>query len=214
MQKIFSQEIRFKDDDGNDFPEWEEKRLGELGVSYTGLAGKSGDDFGMGSPYITYKQIFDNSRIDTNKFAYVQVDPGEKQNSAEYGDFFFTTSSETPQEVGYSSVLLDRVGLVYLNSFCFGFRLNSFKQFLPNYGRFLFKSNQFREKVVLLAQGSTRYNISKTEFMKIAILLPSLPEQQKIADFLSGIDRSIEIVNSQIEKAKEYKKGLLQQMFV
>lgn len=214
MQKIFSQEIRFKDEDGNDFADWEEKRLGEIGESFTGLTGKSSEDFGTGSPYITYKQIFDNSRIDTSKFSYVQVDIYEKQNQVKFGDFFFTTSSETPEEVGFASVLLDEVASAYLNSFCFGFRLNSFNQFLPHYGRFLFRSGHFREKVVILAQGSTRYNISKTEFMKLTIPVPSLPEQQKIADFLSGIDRTIEIVNSQIEKTKEYKKGLLQQMFV
>lgn len=80
--------------------------------------------------------------------------------------------------------------------------------------RFYFRNQLFRKKVLVLSQGSTRYNISKVEFMKIKINLPSLPEQQKIADFLSAIDRKIEGVGQQMAQTELFKKAMLQQLFV
>ena len=214
MQKIFSQKIRFKNDNGNDFPDWVEKKLGEVGQTFNGLIGKSKKDFGKGKLYIQYKQVFDNSKIDINNFGLVNVCDNENQRMVCVGDVFFTTSSETAGEVGYSSVLLDKVDNVYLNSFCFGYRLNSFEKFNPNFAQYIFRNNLFRKKVIRLSQGSTRYNMSKIELMKILINLPSLPEQTKIANSLSIVDKKIELINKQIEATRKYKKGLLQQMFV
>ena len=214
MQQIFSQEIRFKDDQGRDFPDWEEKSLGNIGTTYNGLTGKTKENFGEGKPYINYKQIFDNSRIDIKKFDFVEIASGEKQSLVKYGDVFFTTSSETPREVGFASVLLDHVEELYLNSFCFGYRPKSLKLLLPGFARFLFRSEEFRKKVYRLAQGSTRYNLSKREMMKLEILLPTLPEQQKIADFLTAIDQKITHTKDQLDQMQTFKKGLLQQMFV
>lgn len=213
-QQIFSQEIRFKDEDGKEFPAWEEKRLGEIGTTFGGLSGKTKENFGKGKPYITYKQIFDNSEINTSKFDFVEIGQGEKQSRVQYGDVFFTTSSETPNEVGFASVLLEPVDELYLNSFCFGYRPNSFNLLKPDFARFLFRSQQFREMVVKLAQGSTRYNMSKTQLMKLKVSLPAEPEQQKIADFLSTIDRQINLASQQLNRMRTFKKGLLQQMFV
>lgn len=213
MQKIFSQEIRFRDDNGQEFPEWEKKRLGDIGKTFNGLTGKSKDDFGDGKPYIQYKQIFDDSKIDISRFGFVKINVGEKQNFIKYGDVLFTTSSETPDEVGTSSVLLDKVDEVYLNSFCFGFRSNH-SLLSPLFSRYLFRNELFRKEINRLAQGSTRYNISKNGVMKLAIALPSYNEQTKIADFLSAIDNKINHTQTQIEKAELWKKGLLQKMFV
>ena len=214
MQKIFSQEIRFKDDDGSDYPEWIEKKLGEIGKTFNGLTGKTKEDFGSGKRYIQYKQIFDNSRIDIANFGYVTIRGNEKQNSAQYGDVFFTTSSETPLEIGFTSVLLDRVEEVYLNSFCFGYRVHSLQVLSPSYAQYLFRNQTFRKEIIKLAQGSTRYNMSKVELMKIKIFLPSSKEQRKIANFLSSIDSKIEKTQKQLDSTKEFKKALLQQMFV
>lgn len=213
MQKLFAQEIRFKDENGNDYPEWEEKRLGEVFNSYNGLTGKTKENFGFGKPYIKYTQVFGSSKIDVGGFDLVEITANDKQNQAQYGDAFFTVSSETPHEVGMSSVLLDEVDEVYLNSFCFGIRPKS-KNLNPHYYRYFFRSKNFRKEVVKLAQGSTRYNMSKVEFMKINIEIPSLPEQQKIADFLSSIDESITKVEEQIMETQNFKKAMLQQLFV
>ncbi len=214
MQKIFSQELRFKADGGSEFPKWEEKKLGNIGTTYNGLTGKVADDFGEGKPYIQYKQIFDSSKIDLSKCGYVKINQTDKQNLAKYGDIFFTTSSETPNEVGYSSVLLDDMNEIYLNSFCFGYRPNLLTELNPTFAQYLFRSFDFRKEIIKLAQGSTRYNISKIELMKFKIKLPKHDEQTKIANFLSSIDKKIELISKEIEKAKEFKKGLLQQMFV
>ncbi len=214
MQQLFSQQLRFKDENGNDFPDWEEKRLGEIGKTFNGLTGKSKEDFGKGKPYIQYKQIFDSSRINVAKCDYVKILPNEGQWKAQFGDVFFTTSSETPNEVGMSSVLLDQVEEMYLNSFCFGFRPNSFDVLLPEFAVFLFRNSHSRKKIMKLAQGSTRYNMSKQELMKIKFPIPCKAEQQKIAAFLSSIDVKIERVSQQIEQSKTWKKGLLQKMFV
>lgn len=214
MQKIFSQEIRFKDDNGNKYPNWEEKKMGAIGETFNGLTGKTKVDFGRGKPFIQYMQIFNSAKIDTSKFGYVDINEGEKQKTAKYGDVFFTTSSETPLEIGYASVLTEEIEEVYLNSFCFGYRPNSLTELYPDFSSYLFRSEFLRKQIVKLAQGSTRYNMSKVQLMKVLIQLPSLDEQQKIANFLSSLDSKIELVSTQIENTKAFKKGLLQQMFV
>ena len=214
MQKIFSQEIRFKAEDGSEFPEWICLPMSQLGKTFNGLTGKTAEDFGEGRPYIQYKQIFDSSKIDLAKTGLVKIVSGERQQVVKYGDVFFTTSSETPNEVAYASVLLDDVDNLYLNSFCFGYRINSLEEFLPQFARYYFRSEGFRREAIKLAQGSTRYNISKTELMKTGIRLPSIDEQRKISLCLSAFDNKLTQVSSQLEAAKTFKKGLLQQMFV
>lgn len=212
MQKIFSQELRFKDDNGNDYPDWEEKKLGEIGETYNGLTGKSKEHFGDGKPYIQYKQIFDDSKIDISRFEFVQISPTENQNKVVFGDVFFTISSETPNEIGTASVLLDDIQELYLNSFCFGYRaLNLYLN--PYFSRYLFRNELFRNQIIKLAQGSTRFNMSKVQLMKLTVKLPCIEEQTKIANFLSAIDDKINHCQSQLEKTEVWKKGLLQQMF-
>jgi len=215
MKKIFSQEIRFKADDGNDFPDWEEKRFREIGEPFNGLSGKTKEDFNHGtSNYIQYKQVFGKSYIDVSEFGIVNVQESENQSLVQFGDILFTTSSETPDEVGMSSVFLDRKLRVYLNSFCFGFRPNSLSILYPEFSKYIFRNDEVRSKIIKLGQGSTRYNISKSKFLKLEIMIPSLIEQIKISSFLNSVDLQIEILGSQIEKSRTWKKGLLQKMFV
>ncbi len=214
MQQLFSQQIRFKDDQGNDFPDWEEKTLGDLGKTYGGLTGKTKDDFGEGALYIQYTQLYSGDEININNCGLVKILGHENQNQAQYGDLFFTTSSETQQEIALSSVLLDKPRELYLNSFCFGYRLNNRDQISPKFLSYLLKTSIMRRKIIPLAQGSTRYNISKKELMKITILYPHPAEQQKIADFLTALDHKIDLVNQELTQAQTFKKGLLQQMFI
>lgn len=214
MQKIFSQQLRFKADDGSEFPDWEERKLGDLGKTFNGLTGKSKENFGQGKPYIQYKQIFDSSEIKAEDFGLVEVSENESQSKVQKGDVFFTTSSETPHEIGMASVLTNDVGEVYLNSFCFGYRPNSIEKLLPEFSRYFFRSPIVRRGIVKLAQGSTRYNMSKVELMRLSFEIPSPKEQLKIAKFLTSLDRSIEILNQQINHTQTWKKGLLQKMFV
>lgn len=213
MQKIFSQELRFKDDKGKAFPKWEMKTLGEIGETYNGLTGKTKMDFGKGKPYIQYKQIFDDSKIDVSRFELVEIKTTETQNKVKFGDIFFTISSETSYEIGTSSVLLDDISELYLNSFCFGYRPNSLSTLSPYFARYLFRNELFREDIVKLAQGISRYNMSKVQLMKLCVKLPCLEEQNKISSFLSVIDEKINNTKNIIEYTEQHKKGLLQNLY-
>ena len=214
MEKLFSQEFRFKDENGKEFPKWQKKAMGKIGETFNGLTGKTKENFGEGKPYIQYKQIFDNTKIDLAKCDFVQIAENENQNKVKYGDVFFTTSSETPLEIGYSSVLLENIDELYLNSFCFGYRIYSFKELSPTFAQYLFRGPRFREQVIKLGQGSTRYNMSKLELMKTEINLPCESEQIKIATFLMTIDEKIMRTTFQLQETLQWKKGLLQNMFV
>ena len=192
--------------------EWKNTSLGEIGKTFNGLTGKSSADFGQGFPYITYKSIFDDSKIDISRVEYVEITDVERkkktQNEVQYGDVFFTTSSETPDEVGMSSVLLDKIKDCYLNSFCFGYRLNSLSETIPEYMRFYLRSQTIRKKMFVLAQGSTRFNISKSEVMGMSINIPEIEEQRKIANLLTLLDDRIATQNKIIEKLESLIKGL------
>ena len=197
--------------------EWTKTTLGKIGETFNGLTGKSGSDFGQGSPYITYKSIFDNSKIDLSRVEYVTITDAERkkqtQNEVQYGDIFFTTSSETPDEVGMTSVLLDEVKDCYLNSFCFGYRLNSITDVLPEYMRFYLRSNTIRRRLFVLAQGSTRFNISKGEVMGLTIKLPGTAEQRKIAQLLTMIEDRIATQIKIIEDLKKLKSAISKHLF-
>lgn len=213
MQKIFSQEIRFKDGEGNDFPDWEDVRLGDVGNTLNGLTGKTKVNFGRGKHYVQYTQIFSNSKINIKECGLVEISSDEKQTRLKKGDVLFTTSSETPNEIGTSSVIVDDIDEVYLNSFCFGYR-QAENTFSPEFSQFFFRSETVRKEIIKLAQGSTRFNMSKKEFIKLKFKAPSLKEQKKIADCLSAIDQSINQLTKQIDQTTQFKKGLLQRMFV
>lgn len=193
---------------------WKEVKLGEIGTTYMGLSGKNKDNFGQGSYFIPYMNIYQNNRINPQQLELVDIGEGEKQNIVKYGDIFFTTSSETPKEVGFASVLLFKPEQnIYLNSFCFGYRLNDFQSLLPEYASFLFRSTRARKIMYKLAQGATRFNLSKNELMKEKIYIPSdISEQQAIADVLSTADDEIDLLNKKLILFKEQKKGLMQQL--
>jgi type I restriction enzyme S subunit len=191
---------------------WKTRRLGDIGSTFNGLTGKNKENFGKGKPYIPYKNIFSNPRIRLNNLDFVEILENDNQNKVQAGDFFFTTSSETPDEVGMGAVLLEEPREVYLNSFCFGYRLANHQELLPEFGVYLIRGNQFRDEMKFLAQGSTRYNISKGAVLEIEISLPPLNEQKKIAEILSSADRVIELTSMEIEKLKDLKKGMMQEL--
>lgn len=196
--------------------DWKKTTLGEIGKTFNGLTGKNSNDFGQGSPYITYKSIFDNSKVDISRVEYVTITDNERiksaQNVVRLGDIFFTTSSETPTEVGMTSVLLDGIEDCYLNSFCFGYRLSNKEETLPEYFRFYLRASVIRNKLSILAQGSTRFNISKNEVMRMGINLPNSSEQEKIAALLSCIDERITTQNKIIEDLKKLKSAIIDKL--
>ena len=177
-------EIRFKG-----FTEaWEQRKLGEVGETYTGLSGKSKDDFGHGSgKFITYMNVFSNPVASSNMTEAIEID--DSQNKVQFGDVLFTTSSETPDEVGMSSVWLENAENTYLNSFCFGYRPTT--EYNPYYLAYMLRSSSMRKKITFLAQGISRYNISKNKMMDIEMPIPSIDEQKQIGEYFRNLDNLI-----------------------
>ena len=190
LQKLFPKE-------GEVYPElrfpgftdpWEQRKLGDMGKTFNGLAGKTKEDFGHGAAqYVTYLNVFQNTMSDLSMTEKIEID--KSQNEVQYGDILFTTSSETPEEVGMSSVWLGKMLNTYLNSFCFGYRpmVDIDHHFIGN----LLRSSYVRNKMKILAQGISRYNISKNKVMDLEIALPSKEEQKLIGSVLNYTDNLI-----------------------
>ena len=187
-------------------------KMSDIGTFYSGLSGKTKEDFQNGNAkFISYVNIFNNPSLNTDVDDRVRILEGEKQNTIQYGDLLFTGSSETPDECGMCSVLTHHTDeKLYLNSFCFGFRFNDLSGINPEFMKFLFRSSAIRKLICKTANGVTRFNISKKEFAKIVIPIPSLNEQNNIAsvmdkfyllvgDLSSGLPAEIEKRRRQYE---------------
>ena len=167
---------------------WEQRKLGEVGTTYTGLSGKTKEDFGHGNgQFVTYMNVFSNPVGLPDMTEAVELD--DSQNKVLFGDVLFTTSSETPEEVGMSSVWLENAENTYLNSFCFGYRPTV--EFSPYYLAYMLRSSSMRKKITFLAQGISRYNISKNKMMDIEIPIPNIEEQKQIGAYFHDLDHLI-----------------------
>jgi len=185
----------------------------ELGTSYSGLSGKSAQDFGSGKPFITYLNVYSNNVIKENDFQYVAIKDDEKQNVVKYGDVLFTLSSETPEEVGVGSVYLGKEK-VYLNSFCFGIHITNTEVAFPPYLSYYVSLTAFRKFIYPYAQGSTRFNLCKADLEKASIKLPTLADQKRIYSVLGHIDCKIETERQMLNLYNSQKQYLLRQMFI
>ena len=207
LNLIFSQKLRFRG-----FTEsWELRKLGDMGEIFTGLSGKTKEDFGHGdAEFVTYMNVFTNPIAASNGTENVEIDGC--QSLVQYGDVLFTTSSETPEEVGMSSIWLENRANVYLNSFCFGYRLAV--NFDPYYIAFMLRSAPIRKKFIFLAQGISRYNISKNKVMEMTVPMPKFNEQKIIGVFFTHLDNLITFHQKKIDSLKEMKKILLKNMLI
>ena len=189
---------------------WEQRKLGEMGQTYTGLSGKTKDDFGHGSgKFITYMNVFSNPVASSNMTEAIEID--DSQNKVQFGDVLFTTSSETPDEVGMSSVWLENAENTYLNSFCFGYRPTT--EYNPYYLAYMLRSSSMRKKITFLAQGISRYNISKNKMMDIEMPIPSIDEQKQIGEYFRNLDNLITLHQRKYDKLTNVKKSMLEKMF-
>lgn len=167
------------------------------------MSGKTDSDFGHGeASFITYMNVFSNPVADPSMVEHVEID--SRQKEVEVGDVFFTTSSETPEEVGMSSVLKEKCGVTYLNSFCFGFRPT--EKYDLDYLAFMLRSESIRSQIKLLAQGISRFNISKTKMMEIDIQVPEIDEQITIGRYFSQLDNLITLHQRKLKSLKQIKK--------
>lgn len=189
-------------------------RLRDLGSTYGGLTGKTKVDFGRGSgSFVTFLEVINNTRLRGTHLQRVRIRKGERQNRVKRGDILFNGSSETSDEVALSAVVdFDPDSTTYLNSFCFGYRLRPDAQVDPTYLAYLFRSGAGRALVASLAQGAIRYNIAKTKFLNVELLLPTITRQLEIAAALSDADDLIVSFERLISKKHALKVGMMQQL--
>ncbi len=180
------------------------KKLSDLGCFYGGLTGKSKDDFKDGNArFITYMNVYSNPSVNIYAEERVKIGEGEKQNAIQYGDILFTGSSETPDECGMSSVMTEYTDeMLYLNSFCFGFRLNDISIFDPHFLKHLFRSHNVRRAIAKTASGVTRFNVSKKKFANIIIPIPPLEVQNEIAKILDNFTELAAELQAELQARK------------
>ena len=201
MQKLFSQQIRFKADDGSEFGEWEEKKLGEISTTFSGGTPKSTNKkFYQGTiPFIKSGEI---SQKHTEQFINELALKESSAKLVKKGDLLYALYGATSGQVAISQI----DGAINQAVLCIRSNLNTI--YLLNF--FLWKKDSILSTYLQGGQG----NLSAAILKEIFVPVPCLEEQTKIANFLSAIDQKIDVVSEQLEQAKLWKKGLLQQMFV
>lgn len=176
--------------------------LADYGVLFAGLTGKDKNDFtGGNATFVSYINVFNNIAVDLSKDDRVKVGEHEKQHSLDYGDIVFTGSSETLEECGMSSVVTQKPSKpIYLNSFCFFLRPYDNSILLPEFSKFLFRSNFIRRQIRKASNGVTRYNVSKERMKKIIIPIPDIEYQKRVVDALNAFEHlTTRILPAEIE---------------
>ena len=144
----------------------------------------------------------------------MSVDENESQNTISYGDVLFTLSSETPEETGIGCVYLGKSGKYHLNSFCFGVRITQSNKVYPPYLAHLVSSSKFRRFVYPLAQGSTRFNLQKNDFMKKKFILLPIEKQKEISKTLDALYDKLSVELNLLDLYSKQKAYLLRSMFI
>lgn len=224
MQQIFSQKIRFKDDNGNDYPDWEEKILGDIATtkvtnsfSRENLNYENGEvrNIHYGDIHTKFPALFDVEKENVPFInPEIKLDKISADNYCIEGDLVFADASEDLNDVGKSIEIinLDNKKLISgLHTILVRPQKNIFQK---GFAGHLFKFNQVRLQIQKESQGSKVLSISGSRLLKVKFYLPCLEEQTKIADFLTSIDDKITQVSTQLEQTKLFKKSLLQQMFI
>ena len=192
---------------------WETTSMGRIGSSYGGLSGKSKRDFGGGDAhYVTFLSVLENVVLDASHIDHVHVAPSESQNRVMKGDLLFNGTSETPGELAMGAVMGKQIPNLYLNSFCFGFRIQDENKYDPLFLAYFFRGSVGRTIMNALAQGATRYNMSKSQFSALELFVPSYDEQRAIATILSDMDAEIAVLERRRDKTRVVKQGIMQQL--
>ena len=211
-QQIFSQAIRFKADDGSDFPDWKEKKLENvLKRTSTGLNPRQNFKLGYGENYyVTIKNI-SNGKLDFSKCERIDENAMTmiaNRSDLSKGDLIMSSIGNVGE-----SYLLDKEPENWnINESVFMLRASELM--LPQFLYFIITNEQSKWYLESNSTGSSFKSIKLGELKLLPLGLPSLEEQTKIANFLSSIDTKIEQVGKQLDESKQFKKALLQQMFV
>ncbi|MFN3996957.1 restriction endonuclease subunit S [Algoriphagus sp.] len=196
-----------------DFSEsWVEKTLRDL-LEFKNGYNASKESYGSGEKFINVLDIIQNVTITHDKIlGSVELSLSEfEKYKVEYGDILFQRSSETREEVGQANVYLDKSRPATFGGFVI--RGKKVGDFEPPFLNYLLRTPQSRNEITSKSGGSTRYNVGQETLSQVPVILPSLPEQQKISEFLTAVDRRIELLQAKKEKLEAYKKGVMQQIF-
>ena len=207
MQKLFSQQLRFKADDGSEFGEWEEKKLGEVGENIIGLTYSPTDVTNDGTGILVLRSSnIKEGRLD--KSDQVRVNKKIKDKIiVQPNDILICTRNGSQRLIGKSVIINDDEVMT------FGAFMSVYRSKYNRFIAYLMQTPWFFEQVQMNL-GARINQITTGTLNEFTFDFPCLEEQIKIANFLSSIDQKIEVVAQQIEQAKQWKKGLLQQMFV
>ena len=199
---------------------WEKVSLGKIGILYGGLTGKSGDDFRsddnpMNKPFIPFTNIFNNTYISKDHFQNVVFGENENQNKVKKFDLFFLMSSEDYDDLGKSSILIEEVDELYLNSFCKGFRVER-KGIFPLFLNYQLSGYTHKKLISINGNGFTRINLRQDRLKETPIFIPPLNEQQQIVSYLdektSLTNKTVSIEEKRIELLKEYRQSLISEV--
>ena len=155
MQQLLTGKTRLPGFSGT----WETVKMGQIASIYGGLSGKSKVDFeGGNARYVTFLGVLENVILNVHHTERVHIGPKESQNRVMKGDLLFNASSETPGDLAIGAVMGEQLDNLYLNSFCFGFRIHDKDKYVPLFLAYFFRGNVGRDIMNALAQGATRYN--------------------------------------------------------
>lgn len=192
--------------------EWEEKKLGDI-LEFKNGVNASKEQYGKGIKFINVLDILNNDFITyDNIIGKVDIDNNILEKySVTYGDILFQRSSETREEVGMANVYLDKKNIATFGGFVI--RGKKIGEYIPIFLNKLLKTNLARNEITSKSGGSTRYNVGQETLKDVRLLFPILQEQEKIANFLTNIDKKISLTEKKLELFKEYKKGVMQKIF-
>lgn len=209
MQKIFSQQLRFKDDNGNDYPAWKEKKLGDVMDDFSYGMNVSSKRFDGQNKYIRITDIDES----THKYDSSDIVSPDGKLEQKYlvkdGDILF---ARTGASVGKSYLYNSEDGNLYFAGFLIRGRVKS--SYNPYFIYLQTLTFNYKKWVYVFSMRTGQPGINAEEYRSFKFLCPSLPEQKKIADFLSAFDEKMNLVRKEVDTLQTIKKGLLQQMFV
>lgn len=199
---------------------WRRMRLKDIAYLYSGLTGKSGDDFrcdntNITKPYVPFTSILNNFKINSTDFPRVIMSDNETQNQVIVNDLLFLMSSEDYDSIAKSAVVNENLGEVYLNSFCRGLRFTS-KDIFANFVNYQIQATNYRDALRFEARGFTRINIKIEKISSMFVCLPPLTEQRAIATYLddkcSKIETIVSNLDKQISRYGDLKRSLIDEV--